>query len=290
MVFIEKQKNRWKILRESQNPLKLLFAYILRRLHLSHFFIIDKYSYKMRFYPSALLMHYWVNPNIREDETIFLRRLVKYGSVVLDIGANVGTLTLPLACQVGSRGKVYSIEASPKTFRYLKGNVELNTQLNNIILFNTAIGDKCGIIHFSNLSSDDMNNVVGKDVPHAFEVPVSTLDDIKRSNGITKIRLLKVDIEGYEPFAFMGAKETLNITEIVFFESWEEHFRKYGYSTVDVIGILKRHGFFVYKINKDYSLKEIDSDYISLECENLIAFKSKEFLRCIYENIQNENN
>lgn len=283
MNFIEKTKNRFLVVKESKRPFRLLIAYILRKFKLSKYFIINKYQYIMRFYPSALLMHYWADSNAREDEALFLNRLVKFGSIVFDIGANVGTLTLPLSCQVGSRGRVISVEANPKTFSYLKGNVELNRQLKNITLLNTAVGNRSGKLYFSNISSDDMNKVVDKDYPNAIEISVITLDEIAKLNNITKIRLLKIDIEGYELFAFKGASNVLKITDIIFFESWEEHFKNFNYSTVDVIELLQKEGFYIYKIDESFLIEEIPKDYISMECENLIAFKNKEDINCIYE-------
>ena len=283
MNFLEKTKSRFLVIKQSKKPFKLLVAYILRKLNLSSFFTIDKYLYRMKFYPSALLMHYWVDTNAREDEALFLNRVVKFGSTVFDVGANVGTLTLPLACQVGNKGKVISIEANPKTFSYLRGNVEFNQYLKNITLLNTAVGNKNGKLYFSNISSDDMNKVVNKDYENAIEIPVITLDEIAKSNNITKIRLLKIDIEGYELFAFKGASNVLKITEIIFFESWEEHCKNFNYSTVDVVKLLSKYGFSIYKIDNSNLLKEIDENYISLECENLLAFKSKKDIECIYE-------
>jgi len=279
---MKKLKNRIKLVLSSENPIKILLAYILRKTKLSHFFIIDKCRYKMRFYPSALLMYYWVDKNAREKEAVYLEHLVKLGSVVIDVGANVGTLSLPLALRAGEHGKVYAIEASPITFRYLKGNIALNKHIKNIYPLNYAVGEKKGFVHFSNMSSDDMNRVVqmGK---RTHRIPMRTLDSIIEENNIHKIRLLKIDIEGYELFALQGAQKTLEITDIIFFESWEKHYQAYGYSTMDVIQLLNTKGFEVYKFDLNYHLVKIDENYRSEVCENLIAFKNSQEIGTLYE-------
>jgi len=279
---MKKLKERIKFVLSSKHPIKILLSYILRKTKLSYFFIIDKCRYKMRFYPSALLMHYWVDKNAREKEELYLEHLVKLGSVVIDVGANVGTLSLPLALRVGEYGKVYSIEASPITFRYLRGNIALNKHIKNIYPLNYAIGEKEGFVHFSNISSDDMNRVVEAD-KGAHRVPMKTLDSIIEENNIHKVRLLKIDIEGYELFALKGAQKTLDITDIIFFESWEKHYQAYGYSTGDVIKLLNIKGFEVYKLDLNYNLIKIDENYSSEICENLIAFRNTQDIDAIYE-------
>lgn len=153
---MNKLKDRINIVLQAKKPIKLLLAYFLRKMNISKFFIIDKCLYKMRFYPSAMLMHFWVDKNTREDEAIYLNRLVKLGSTVLDVGANVGTLSIPLSYQVGEDGVVISVEANPATFSYLEGNIGLNKNIQNIISLNVAVGDKIGEIYFSNISSDDI--------------------------------------------------------------------------------------------------------------------------------------
>ena len=59
-----------------------------------------------------------------------LKRLVKSGDTVLDIGANVGYMSLVLAKCVGKNGKVFSFEPDSKNFASLKRNIELNADCN----------------------------------------------------------------------------------------------------------------------------------------------------------------
>lgn len=265
--------SRVKLVLNSSKPLKLLLAYLLRKSRLSYFFLIKKEFYTMRFYSSALLMHYWVNKNERENEIILLTKLVSSGDTVIDIGANVGTVTLPLACAVSNQGRVISIEAHPRTYRYLQGNIALNQHLNNIVSINIAIGHKIGEVYFSDISSDDMNSIVQKSVD-VLKVPMTRLDTIIKEHNVLHVRLLKIDIEGYEFFALIGAKEALQICDIVVFESWEKHFKTYGYSTKDILDYLRENQFLIYK-KLENSFIEVPLDYISSECENLIAFKNE---------------
>lgn len=57
------------------------------------------------------------------------RKLVRPGAVVLDVGANIGAHTLPLAALVGPSGTVIAFEPTKFAFEKLRRNLELNPEL-----------------------------------------------------------------------------------------------------------------------------------------------------------------
>jgi hypothetical protein len=61
-----------------------------------------------------------------ESEVAMMRAFLKTGDVVLDVGANIGDLTVPLAGAVGAQGRVYAFESNPDTFNTLCANLALN--------------------------------------------------------------------------------------------------------------------------------------------------------------------
>ena len=65
-----------------------------------------------------------------ESEVSLMRQFLREGSTVIDVGANIGDLTVPLARAVGSTGRVYAIESNPETFNVLCANLALNSLLN----------------------------------------------------------------------------------------------------------------------------------------------------------------
>src|SRR5436309_8777627 len=62
-----------------------------------------------------------------EAEVTMMRKFVRDGGTVLDVGANIGDLTLPLSQMVGVTGKVYAIESHPDVFNVLCANLALNS-------------------------------------------------------------------------------------------------------------------------------------------------------------------
>jgi FkbM family methyltransferase len=173
----------------------------------------------------------------------------------VDVGANIGCLTLFASRLVGDSGHVFSIEPHPRTVRYLRGNVTLNRR-NNITVIHAAAGDHQANIHLSDGRSDDQNRVSKTGVP----VQLDTLDSILPD---VPIRLLKIDTEGFELFALRGGPRTLQNTDLIYLESCEEHFQKYGYSTPDLLAFLSAQGFDTGR----------PPDYLSQSCENLLALR-----------------
>jgi len=85
-----------------------------------------------------------------------------------------------------------------------------------------------------------------------------------------EIAVLKVDVEGHEKFVLEGASGLLSRTAVIYFESWSEHFEKFGYQLSDIVEHLKSHGFRIFRIDG----QPIDRDYNSAQCENLVAARS----------------
>jgi FkbM family methyltransferase len=225
-------------------------------------------GYKLRFTPSALSITLFSNPGDRDHDEHFFRQILKNGDVYVDVGANIGTLALCASGLVGDTGKVIAIEAHPVTFNYLSKNIKLNA-FTNVSLLNYAAGNKEGTLLFSNINSDDQNKVITTE-DGGITVPVKTLDQLLHDEN--KIKLIKIDVEGFEKFVIEGAEEVLQKTSMVFFESWDQSFKGYGYTAADVITLLESMQFRVYRMS---GLQKylIDSTHHSSICENLLAIK-----------------
>jgi FkbM family methyltransferase len=65
-----------------------------------------------------------------ESEVAMMRNFLRDGSIAIDVGANIGDLTLPLSQTFGPSGRVYAIESHPQAFQVLCGNLALNAVTN----------------------------------------------------------------------------------------------------------------------------------------------------------------
>lgn len=122
-----KMKRYWHILKGQKRPIRFLIGRILMKFGLSRLFCIKQKEVVLRFYPSSISLARWLDPSKAPDSVeTFFRRYARPGDVVIDAGANIGFFTLISSVLVGDFGKVYAIEAHPRVFKYLEGNVVLN--------------------------------------------------------------------------------------------------------------------------------------------------------------------
>lgn len=266
--MIGRLKAFWGVLNTTQHPLRTVWAQLLLKSGLHKYFSIPMDGYRLKFSRSALAVTLFSNPGDRQTDEAFLKKILRPGDTYVDVGANIGTLVLAAAKQVGAEGVVVAIEAHPRTFSYLEDNVQLNG-FGNTRLIHTAVGNKPGSIYFSNINSDDQNKVIDKS-SHAIEVNMDTLDNLL--NAYDVIHVLKIDVEGYEKNVLEGARDTLGKTRIIFFESWERHFNGFDYTTTDITNLLSSAGFSIFK-PVDNNLLPLDTGYKSITCENLVAMK-----------------
>ena len=234
----------FKRLKEEKAPLKFLWSRALWHSGACSLFAIQRSNYKLRFFPTALSASLFYDNHYGEEEEQILKALLNTGDTFVDIGANIGHLSLFAATLVGEQGKVYAFEPHPKTFSFFKQNIELNN-MTNIRANNCGLAEKEGVLNFTDSRSDDQNFIL-QESTSGVTVEVKTLDSCLP---LEKINLLKVDTEGYEKFVFQGATKTLTNTEMVYFETNENNCQRFNYSVSDLLDLLSGFGFnfFEYK-------------------------------------------
>ena len=139
------------------------------------------------------------------ETEIFLKQ-IRPGSVVLDIGANIGYYTLIAARQVGPRGRVFAFEPDPTNFQLLKKNVEQNGY-HNAVLVNKAVSRKTGKLKLfrSATNRGDHRIYDSKDGRPSITIEALALDDFFKK--IDKpVQFIKMDIQGSEALALEGMR------------------------------------------------------------------------------------
>lgn len=144
-----------------------------------------------------------------EPETLAaLQRWVHPGMTVVDIGANIGYFTVHFSRLVGDQGVVHAFEPEPLNFAMLAENVQMNG-LSNVCVHHAALGRERG---HANLHLSDYNGGMHRLYPSvccsgpSVSVPVLRMDDVLAG---VKVDLIKIDIEGYEEPALLGAENCL---------------------------------------------------------------------------------
>lgn len=143
-----------------------------------------------------------------EGEVQIFSHFVAKGSVVLDVGANIGAHTVPLAQLVGEGGVVVAFEPQPVLHQILSANLVLNS-VPNVITYAMALGDRSGecLIPVLDYSKEENFGGVGVDaVEEGDVVPISRLDDFQ----LDRVDFVKLDVEGFESKVLEGAEATLS--------------------------------------------------------------------------------
>jgi FkbM family methyltransferase len=150
-------------------------------------------------------------------ETGRLVDLLPEGGVAVDVGANIGCLTLPLAKKATS---VLAFEPQNRVFQKLCANLELNN-VDNVIPYCMALGKERGMGFLAsggaNCGSASLCGAQEKDEP----INITALDNIDFSG--YGCQLVKVDVEGFEAEVLEGARATLEKFKPVLYVEADRH-------------------------------------------------------------------
>ncbi len=136
--------------------------------------------------------------------------LPKAGDVVFDIGAGVGEETIIFSKLVGDTGKVFSIEAHPRTFKALAYLVEVNG-LSNVFPVNVAFSNAKGAVEIDDSENSLANSILPSTKDKSFKVTAVTFDEFVSANQIKSIDLVKMNVEGAEQLIIKGMINSLPI-------------------------------------------------------------------------------
>lgn len=178
----------------------------------------------------------------KENFNIELRDIMQEGDIVFDIGANVGYLSCCFGLRVGKRGKVVSCEPLAANVDLIDVNRSIN-KLNNVHIVKCAVADKDN--QFVHVSAETVIcNIENK---HTEQVQTKTIDELAWFYGHPNA--IKMDIEGYEYHALLGATKTIERRKtkwaIEIHDSATElcSVRAWGKTHQDVFDIMLNYGY-----------------------------------------------
>lgn len=185
-------------------------------------------------------------------------KLLSPGDTVLDIGANIGAHTLPLARAVGDQGHVIAFEPTTYAYRKLVRNASLNPVLmpriraEQLMLSDQSSSSPCPALY----SSWRLNDTTASRHPKHLGQMMGTvgagcerLDDYVVRSELRRIDFIKMDVDGNECSVLRGARQTLNdYRPKLLMEFMPYGLEESGDSLRELVALLKSANYKMYSV------------------------------------------
>jgi FkbM family methyltransferase len=212
-----------------------------------------------------------------EAELLHLHRFVSPGMIVVDGGASCGIYTVVAAKLVGPSGLIFSFEPSREAFSTLETNVRLNG-LTNVRPCQAALSDRLGaavLYHHPEGPNSFSLGPPNAGKPAFEEVTLCSLDHIMPEELVSRIGLIKLDVEGAEELVLRGARSILARSHpTVIFEVHSLAAQRLGLDPVGSWSLLSSLGYKFFLLVDHGSLCPLKSPPAASTPINLIAMHS----------------
>jgi FkbM family methyltransferase len=203
---------------------------------------------------------------------------------IIDIGANFGYHTLLFSRECNKN--VYSFEPQIQNFELLEENIKINDR-KNIISHNYACGDenceiKMPIFNCNhNINMGDITPNIGC-INNNFSITKSIILD--EYNFLSKIDLIKMDVQGWEKKVLIGATKLLKTHKPIIIVEFEEfQLEKTNTTCKELFGFIREQNYYIFYMDYIYP-----SDHICVHNDILTDFRDK-FKNNIFTHTENNN-
>ena len=181
-----------------------------------------------------------------EKDFLYFLGLISPGGIVLDIGANIGIMTVYLARKIKD-ATIFAFEPIPHNIKVLE-RVISHYKLKNVTVCKHALGNEDGEIEMvmpviDLVKMQGLSHVVHKSIPdnnsgERFKIPVKKIDSISEiMNGPKPVTAIKMDVENFENFVLDGAKELMKkYKPVIYCELWDNENRYKCFELVKSMG------------------------------------------------------
>lgn len=215
-----------------------------------------------------------------EPNTLFvLQKLLRRGDVFIDVGANVGIMSLTAARWVGPQGRVYSFEPSEREYRSLVHNLELNQAI-TVTPIRAALSDRVGVATLRVATSGHGGlNTLGESfvydgvgVAALEQVDVTTLDDFIGAERMERVSVVKLDVEGAEGAVLAGGARLLQeCRTALVLEIFPQALAAHKWAVADVENLLHGAGYDLFSIHPENATLEPMARITAGEEQNIVA-------------------
>lgn len=192
---------------------------------------------------------------------------VNFGDTVFDLGANLGTFSVPLAAKGAT---VYGFEMLSENIAHLKRSINQN-DLRTLTLVEGAVSDRPGTLGAGGFSAWGS---VSEGSPNRVRAVV--IDQWAKEAGLEKVDFMKIDIEGSEMAALRGARGVIERDKPdMVIEANVLTCGSSGYGYPDIIAFMESLGYSTYRIAKDHLIRSAPHPQPSIITDYFFSVKSK---------------
>jgi FkbM family methyltransferase len=203
--------------------------------------------------------------------TDILQRFLRKGDTFVDIGANIGYISTFALGLVGQSGNVHSFEPVPRYFDRLK-QIQQNNPEYNLYVTNKAVGEIKGTatIAVNNIGNIGWNTMVPnfmekETIEKELAIDVIKLTDYLNKNEVNRIRLIKIDTEGFEFPVMKGLQGYLHKIEdnsllpIIIIEVAPSAYPKLNSSLAEFAQFMSELGYAPRSIDNFHRVVQVDN-------------------------------
>ena len=207
------------------------------------------------------------------DIVLLLNRILLPGMVVMDVGANIGEITMAAAQRVGSNGHVYSFEPMRTAYDCLTEHLKVN-ELRQVTPIAKGLSNKTGVATIfraeSTYKDGSRHDGLGTLFPTssrsetAGNIKLTTMDEFCAETAVTRIDLVKIDVEGAELAVIRGGLKSIDrFKPYLIVELQTETAEDAGYKPADIIALLKTVGYRFFIIGRKARLRPMNQAILS---------------------------
>ena len=222
--------------------------------------------------------------------TSFFTKIIKPGDVICDLGANYGYYTRLFQRLAGESGKVYCIEANPDLTKLIEKSISQYPMESGaeVVVLNVAAMDVRGSVVLNIPTSLGGASIVGKpEGSYPVVVEAWPLDDLI----LDKVDIIKIDIEGAEPFAMAGMKNIMKSVRCCVIEIGNYHpevflneiFETYSVSRVDFNGNEEYFSYEMLKLEQDFVMVVLRNRNFNLRLNSIPRRLKNRIAKFIYK-------
>ncbi|PKP52866.1 MAG: hypothetical protein CVT92_06740 [Bacteroidetes bacterium HGW-Bacteroidetes-1] len=184
--------------------------------------------------------------NKKEGDFLLFLKQIPDGTTVLDIGANIGIMSVWLAKQLPS-SQILAFEPMPQNIKALKRVLNFY-HLSNVRVIEKALGNETGNVDMVMPVLDDvkmqgLSHVVHESITEfnegkSVKVPILKLDNcIELQNANLQLSAIKLDVENFEYFVLKGGENLIKKHKpLIYTELWDNENRKHCFSLMRQLG------------------------------------------------------